>query len=1087
MEYIHPNFGTGYARNKGEALYPNLWNNLWGYWSPSMGKQGSYLYDWTNHNGLGSFTTVNPPTWVNTPAYAGPAIQFPSGMAQDGTCKGVIIGQTDAYFPTSNLGFTFACWFNTTLTTDIQWLLISGANGLDSQNDIYLFYNPSNGQFVSGGVFTSAANVEWDVIPGVAQTASSYMCNGQWHLYTITCNPLNNITTLYIDAVVVASTGGTHFFNLTAPRPVWLGAPGNVGTGPWTCGDAGIWTRPLSKDEVTLLYVGATPLTFPNPDGFLASPDIIVPPLPTGSTTVTPSTLSLTTILYAPSITVSSIITPSIFNLTATLYAPIVGQLTTVTPSTFTLTTVLYAPSLIIDSTMTPSTLSLIATLHTPVILPPQGNSISFASKVLAYTTNKLVIVSNTNPVQACFVNTSSPNTPTYTTHTYSGASNATDVGYNSLLGKIYVSCANGVILEITEATPTTFTINNTGTSNNLTSLALLPSFFDIYAGSDETTGEAVSMYEGNATIVSTDMRFQQTVNSLVGIRMNTVQGSEVSTDMRFRAKVSRVLGCDIRFIDEAFADLAITPIARPDFHVYINDIELTDVSLESIEIIHTAEEKSIATFILARKHDNIDFKLDGSSSPITGNPTVKITIAGNQEFGYDTPAYIWDIDMKSQTETVKITSFSELPKQDVRSTINLSIPGINEKLHVFHTLMDDPVIDNPLMLVDDPNPPFYLGVLIDPGYQEIQFATQLTNQFKFGVQTAEQRVNWILGSGDSGITEFNGDFIYFKPDPNYTYFWFVTGINFLNGETLQGTGVDAGAGGGASVDSLLAYIGTSLSPITSDAWDIKDINYWAQRVYPYTKLRGPMPGTSIVYGSDLFGITEFDKNVLRSHSSTSYSGADIDALRFALITASNPQNVGFTSGQYNALNASTKLLDIIDSKFGIRFGTGPFKKVSSKNGWKAPTLTWEDQSDGLYIHEDAGFNYLEYINAIGAIELKKLQNINGTILPKTKCDLEMFLDGYYHFGIELLMRINIDNTTTPNIYNNNNGFPCSVKSIHISAKTMKVTLSCTNAWSRYELLEMESQMPDPNKYVTFELRQRIAKKINPATLLETT
>jgi hypothetical protein len=148
--------------------------------------------------------------------------------------------------------------------------------------------------------------------------------------------------------------------------------------------------------------------------------------------------------------------------------------------------------------------------------------------------------------------------------------------------------------------------------------------------------------------------------------------------------------------------------------------------------------------------------------------------------------------------------------------------------------------------------------------------------------------------------------------------------------------------------------------------------------------------------------------------------------------------------------------------------------------------LTWEDQADGLYLHEDAGFNYINYINAVGAIELTKIQNINGSILPKTKCDVEMFIDGYYHYQIELLSRINIDNTTTPNIYNGSNGFPVSVKSIHISAKDMKVTMQCTNAWSRYELLEMEANMPDPNKYVQFELRQKIANKYNPATLLAT-
>jgi hypothetical protein len=144
------------------------------------------------------------------------------------------------------------------------------------------------------------------------------------------------------------------------------------------------------------------------------------------------------------------------------------------------------------------------------------------------------------------------------------------------------------------------------------------------------------------------------------------------------------------------------------------------------------------------------------------------------------------------------------------------------------------------------------------------------------------------------------------------------------------------------------------------------------------------------------------------------------------------------------------------------------------------------NQADGLYTHQDAGYNFIDYINAVGALELKKIQNINGSVLPKTHCDLKMFLDGYYHYKIALLMRLNIDNTTTSNIYNNNNGFPVSVKSIHISAKDMEVTLSCSNEWSRYELLEMEAKMPDPYKSVTFEERVKISEKIDPSTLLAT-
>lgn len=678
---------------------------------------------------------------------------------------------------------------------------------------------------------------------------------------------------------------------------------------------------------------------------------------------------------------------------------------------------------------------------------------------------------------------------PSFVNYQTPGVNSAEAIAYNSLTGKLYMACAAGKLLEF-NTSGYSFIDNVTGASGNLTSIALLPQFDEVYAGTDYSVGEVVTMYEGNASVVSTDIRCAQLVNSLIGTYINTVNGAVMATDIRVSQLVPTIVGCDIRCIAEAFATLGATPISRPDFVVTIGGIEAPDVQLDSIEITHTADEKSECTFILARKHDQPDYTLAGSYVPVTGQQAVTISINGNEEFGYDSPAYVWDVDTKSESETVKITCYSEVQKQDYANNVSLSLPSVNEKLHLYHVLVQDPVIDNPMILADDINPPFYQGILIDTGYQEIQYATQLgTNggQFPFG-QSAEQRVNYILGSGDSGVYDFNGDSIYWTPDPNYTYFWFVYGTNFLSGDVLQGSGADAYSGMGANaIQNNLAYIGTSLSPVTSDAWDITDINFLQQRVYPYTKLRGPMPGSSTIYNSDLFGITLFDESVLRDHSPYgTYSGAEIDAMRFSLITASNPQNVGFTAGLYNASWASSKLLDVIDAHFGVTFGSAPFKKVSAKNGWRAPTTTWQDQSDGLYIHEDAGYDYISYINQVGAIELKKIQNINGTILPKTKCDIEMFIDGYYYFNISLLNRINLDNTTTANVYNNNNGFPVSVKSIHISSKDMKVSLSCSNAWSRYELLEMEAGMPDPNFFVQFELRQKIANKYNPATLQAT-
>jgi hypothetical protein len=86
--------------------------------------------------------------------------------------------------------------------------------------------------------------------------------------------------------------------------------------------------------------------------------------------------------------------------------------------------------------------------------------------------------------------------------------------------------------------------------------------------------------------------------------------------------------------------------------------------------------------------------------------------------------------------------------------------------------------------------------------------------------------------------------------------------------------------------------------------------------------------------------------------------------------------------------------------------------------------------------------------------------NINGQILPKTSTNISLTLDAYLYYNLQLLNRINIINTLQSNIYSNNHGFPISIKSIVLDSKSMMVTLSCDNQWSRTELDAMDAALP---------------------------
>ena len=352
---------------------------------------------------------------------------------------------------------------------------------------------------------------------------------------------------------------------------------------------------------------------------------------------------------------------------------------------------------------------------------------------------------------------------------------------------------------------------------------------------------------------------------------------------------------------------------------------------------------------------------------------------------------------------------------------------------------------------------------------------------------------------------------IYFKPLQNWTYFWFGHATNFITGQTWTGL-----------LNNGSSYLGTSPSSLTTTTWDVDYINFWYQREFPNSVYRGSPQnvGSAIVYPSDFLGIVPFPYNpdpydnivginpfngnttidqVLRDHTPMTFTGADILNAKTRLAVFASPGSVLENINGINylvtlegdltpvQLNMSTKILDLIDSKFGITFGDAPYKKVSSKSGILTTVTKWEDAPNGLFYHKQQGYNYVNYTNSVGEIEFKKIQNINGSVLPKTKCDIEIFLDGYYYYNIQLLKRINIDQTTQTNIYDGNNGFPVSVKSIHISSKDMKVTLDCTNAWSRLELLELEGQIPDPYYSLIPEVITEYSPKFDPNSLTNTT
>ncbi len=65
MSLLIPSYKSGFARNAAESENPNLWDQLVGFWAPSLGPTGITLRDQSGYSNHGTLTTMDPETdWV---------------------------------------------------------------------------------------------------------------------------------------------------------------------------------------------------------------------------------------------------------------------------------------------------------------------------------------------------------------------------------------------------------------------------------------------------------------------------------------------------------------------------------------------------------------------------------------------------------------------------------------------------------------------------------------------------------------------------------------------------------------------------------------------------------------------------------------------------------------------------------------------------------------------------------------------------------------------------------------------------------------------------------------------------------------
>ena len=679
-----------------------------------------------------------------------------------------------------------------------------------------------------------------------------------------------------------------------------------------------------------------------------------------------------------------------------------------------------------------------------------------FATKIISI--NPLIFVTDDTPSKISKIDITDPNNPTAITAILTGIDTAQDVALNSTNNFVYVAGSNGKVVKVELADLNNQTIIDVSDTDDLLTIETNSNFGITYTGTENLIGELYVIDEAITFSMDSDFQVIAPRQFQIDSDFNIIDTFKIDSDFQVIAQQIFSINTDFKCITKPTIPPPPTvspldvlePIKLTDFQVFINSVELedTDLILDSISIIHSESQKSRASFRLTRKHDKLDTTLKGISSIITNQNTVEIKIQGRTEFNGN----ISELDCQYADSEFVLVNALATEKENQFNNITLSLPSLDSRLSLYDILIQNPKIFNPLIDPDDDNPAKFKGIRVNLG--------QIIKQI-----VVKETVDDSLGIIATGIQD--GGFI---PIQNWTYFWGTVGATNFGDVQL-----------GDTASQTFFYIGTSLAPVSEELWNLTKASHHRQRIYDdeIVKL-----GDGTVAVSDFNGLVSNPLNVHLQLQNKGFlfggSGSITD--KFKNTTSSSELDLIDINS-----NEQTAIYKEIEKQLGFTVGEAPFQDLSVRNGIFVPKPKWVDEPDRLSNNIDAGNNFVEYAKEVARLEYEKLKNNNGNILPDTSCTFNLTIDAYFYYSISLLTRINIDNTTEANIYNDINGFPVSAKSITITSADRRVSIEADNEKSTKELEELDSEFPleDDDEYNEKEKRILIAIKSNMKTGLD--
>lgn len=448
----------------------------------------------------------------------------------------------------------------------------------------------------------------------------------------------------------------------------------------------------------------------------------------------------------------------------------------------------------------------------------------------------------------------------------------------------------------------------------------------------------------------------------------------------------------------------------------------IIDLDYNSLQITHRADDVSEASFTLARKFDNPDYTLGGVYSPISNQNDVVIVYKGKTLF----TGKVTEIKGKSENDTIECVCTGYQQWCGGLPQVTIPVSGLTTPRYLYDAVISDVQIKAEELINDIAENPED-GGLLPSTYSPVSSSKSATEQYNgVRVHLGYQRIE-------------------------YTYSKSGT-IIWVNGAPFDSTDLTTEYDPSEKWDEVFYYdIVVEISP--DDAPSYKKTYEW---------VGGGLPEGNMVSAKYYAQTTWTLKKQHYNSETGEYEWHEGNDLGYYTLGAApyqdiSPSNTGsFVSNSKYVVEGDTELRKSYEEGLG-----------GMLNGVKNVSLI-----PNLYLVREPNYNYIAYAKKFATYQYAQLLHSKAKSTDsnefKTSATVSITLDALLYYNIQLLTKINISNTTASNIYNNDNGFPLSVKSISISGETCSATLELNNEKTDTEveaeetaLEEAEPEAPD--------------------------